>query len=73
MNRILIAYDSELEKAVQEYADSFCGGNFTKASRELMNKGLTEYKHNPHGLYALYLKDGKWRESATVKNSDLEK
>ena len=32
-----------------------------------------QHKRNPHGLYALYLKNGEWRESATVKNTDLEK
>jgi len=32
----------------------------------------TEYKANPHGMYALYKdKNGEWRESATKRNSDL--
>ncbi len=77
MKKKLIAYNDELEMAVQGYADLFCGGNFSYASRELINKGLTEFqqkhKHNPHGLYALYLKGSEWKESATVKNSDLER
>ena len=35
---------------------------------------FTEYKINPHGMYALYRVHGKtqWRESASVTNKQLE-
>lgn len=30
-----------------------------------------KYKHNQNGAYALYEKNGEWRESASVRNEDL--
>ncbi len=31
-----------LDKAIQEYADLFCEGNFSLAVRQLINKGLSD-------------------------------
>lgn len=30
------------------------------------------YKKNPSGIYALYSSKGSWKESASVKNEDLD-
>lgn len=33
---------------------------------------MTQYKHNPNGVYALYLKDDEcWAESGSIKNTQL--
>jgi hypothetical protein len=32
--------DLELERAIQEYADLYCDGNFSMAFRQLAQKGL---------------------------------
>ena len=32
----------DLDKAIQEYADLFCEGNFSMAVRQLISKGLKE-------------------------------
>ena len=39
-----ISFDIDLEaiKAIQEYADSFCEGNFSMAVRQLIKKGLID-------------------------------
>lgn len=33
---------------------------------------MTNYKKNTNGLYALYQSGSEWRESASVKNTDLD-
>lgn len=33
---------------------------------------MIKFKKNVHGFYALYLSGTKWRESATVTNTDLK-
>ena len=38
MSKLINFYDSE--KAIQEYADLFCNGNFTEAVRNFCNEGM---------------------------------
>lgn len=40
MIRKEIQFQEELAKAIQEYADSFCEGNFNMAVRMLTKKGM---------------------------------
>lgn len=35
-------FQEELNEAIQQYADSFCEGNFNMAVRQLCNKGLND-------------------------------
>ena len=40
MARREIRISEEFEKAIQEYADLYCDGNFSMALRQLAKKGL---------------------------------
>lgn len=36
----VIDFDKDLQKAIQDYADLFCEGNFNMAVRQLTKKGI---------------------------------
>lgn len=38
----VIDFGDDLQKAIQEYADLFCEGNFNMAVRQLTKKGLKD-------------------------------